>query len=79
MTLWHAFIRRWKEGKRDELARYLQRYRRRRERLDGKQIKARTEYDALRAELDGQVDKAQTIRAGGLALRQTNNGHGGSR
>ena len=79
MTLWHAFIRRWKEGKRDKLARYLQRYRRRRERLDGKQIKARTEYDALRAELDGQVDKAQTIRAGGLALRQTNTGHGGSR
>jgi hypothetical protein len=52
MTLWYALKRRWQEAQRDKLARYLQRYRKRRARLDAKQLRAQARYEALRAELD---------------------------
>ena len=67
MSLFYAIRRRWREARVEKLERYIQRYRKRRARLDRKQLEATNQYEALRALLANKPEKAAAlIEAGGL-------------
>ena len=60
----------YKQGRLQSLEKKIRKYPMRRERAAVRQLKRIRKYDALRAELAGQPERAQTIKAGGLKLTQ---------
>lgn len=60
----------YKQAQIRSLEKKIRKFPRKRERAAVRQMKRIRKYDALRAELAGQPERAQVIKAGGLKLTQ---------